>query len=172
MTSAPPEPASTPPLGGSSGPEEYGADGGAHERATRGAQRLEVAVAARRVPAAAMSRPRPKASSAAAAASGRSRWHAGGGKAGTTCRSHCERRVGTDYPVRARSLPLYEGGRGRLATTIEGIGAQLTPNRAATLTEEARREAELHALIADAKTELTRLKKANRELASELTTTY
>ena len=58
------------------------------------------------------------------------------------------------------------------ATTIEGIGAQLTPNRAATLTEEARREAELSALIADAKSELTRLKKANRELASELTTTY
>ena len=61
---------------------------------------------------------------------------------------------------------------GVFSTTIEGIRAQLTPARAATLVEEARREAELQVLLADAKAELSKLKKTNRDLASELTTTY
>ena len=58
------------------------------------------------------------------------------------------------------------------AASIEAMRAQLTPSRSQALVEDAQREAELHALIADARAELTRLKKVNRELASELQTTY
>ena len=58
------------------------------------------------------------------------------------------------------------------AHTIEGIGAQLTPARAASLAEELRREAELSMLVADAKTELGKLRKVNRDLASDLNAYY
>ena len=58
------------------------------------------------------------------------------------------------------------------AASIEAMRAQLTPSRSQALVDDALREAELHVLIADARTELTRLKKVNRELASELQTTY
>lgn len=54
------------------------------------------------------------------------------------------------------------------AATIEGITQQLTPARANSIVVELRREAELNVLLADAKAELTKLKKANRDLASEL----
>ena len=52
--------------------------------------------------------------------------------------------------------------------SIEGMRAQLTPARAQALVHDAHREAELQGLIADAKTELTKLKKVNRELEGEL----
>jgi hypothetical protein len=58
------------------------------------------------------------------------------------------------------------------AMTIEGMDAQLTPARAASLVEDSRREAELHVLLADARAELSKLKKGNRDLAAELQTTY
>jgi hypothetical protein len=59
-----------------------------------------------------------------------------------------------------------------LAATIEGMVAQQTPARAACLVEEARREAELSGLLAEAKAELSKLKKANRDLVGELQTTF
>ena len=49
---------------------------------------------------------------------------------------------------------------------------QLTPARSTALTEDERREAELQMLLNDAKAELGKLKKTNRDLASELNTTY
>ena len=58
------------------------------------------------------------------------------------------------------------------ANAIDGMAAQHSPARAATLVEEARREAELQMLLTEAKAELAKLKKGNRELASELQTTY
>ena len=58
------------------------------------------------------------------------------------------------------------------AHAIEGLVSQLTPARSQALVEEARREAELQLLLAEAKAELTKLKKANRDLGSELQTTY
>ena len=56
--------------------------------------------------------------------------------------------------------------------TVEGMRAQLTPVRAKTLVLDTQREIELQALIGEARSELNRLKKANRDLASELQTTY
>lgn len=56
--------------------------------------------------------------------------------------------------------------------SIEGMRAQLTPARAQALANDIRREAELQGLIADAKAELARLKKVNRELANDLQSTY
>ena len=58
------------------------------------------------------------------------------------------------------------------ANAIDGLAAQHSPARAQSQVEEARREAELQMLLADAKAELAKLKKTNRELASELQTTY
>ena len=58
------------------------------------------------------------------------------------------------------------------AHSIEGMVSQLTPARAQCLVEEARREAELQLLLTDAKTELAKLKKANRDLASDLQTSW
>ena len=58
------------------------------------------------------------------------------------------------------------------ASSIEGMISQLTPARSACLVEEARREAELQMHLADAKLELSRLKKTNRDLSSELNFTY
>lgn len=58
------------------------------------------------------------------------------------------------------------------ANSIEGMVSQLTPARAACLAEEARREAELQLLVAEAKTELTKLKKGNRDLGSELNLSF
>ena len=40
------------------------------------------------------------------------------------------------------------------------------------LVEDGRREAELQSLVAEAKAELGRLKRANKDLAAELQTTY
>ena len=56
--------------------------------------------------------------------------------------------------------------------SLVGIRAQLTPARAQTLVDDAQREAELQGLIADARAELSKLKKINRDLGSELQTTY
>jgi hypothetical protein len=61
---------------------------------------------------------------------------------------------------------------GVFAATIEGMTQQLTPARSNALVEEERREAELQMLLNDAKAELSKLKKTNRDLASELNTTY
>lgn len=58
------------------------------------------------------------------------------------------------------------------AIAVEGMRAQLTPVRAQALVDEARREEELRTMVADAKAELAKLKKQNRDLASELQTTY
>ena len=56
--------------------------------------------------------------------------------------------------------------------SIEGMRAQLTPARAQVLVDDAQREAELQGLINEAKGELGRLKKVNRELANDLQATY
>lgn len=61
---------------------------------------------------------------------------------------------------------------GVFAATIEGMTQQLTPARSNAMIEDERREAELQMLLNDAKAELSKLKKTNRDLASELNTTY
>jgi hypothetical protein len=74
----------------------------------------------------------------------------------------CQRRTAT----RMRDVAHVFG------SAIEGIAAQLTPSKVSALVADAQREAELQVMISDAKAELTKLKKMNRDLASELQTTY